>query len=220
LDVTSAAALQVFGQGVHQVEDLIIHQPFVIQKTEKRRVRTSVEKLSENEAQWTIQSQSLQSSDAQWVMHVSGRMSAFVQTTGSTPTLQEVLQDCRHDITAQEHYAVFARQGIPYGPEFKVVRRVKVGTAQVLGEVQLQEKLANNCSQYLMHPALLDGCLQVGNNIITEIIGSQDRNFKLYLPFSFETWQYYGYSGGPVWCLAIHRGARRLDQPIQMDLVL
>ena len=220
LEMSAAAALKIFGEGLHTVEDLIIHQPLIIPPEQTKLVRTSVQKTSDQECQWSIASQVSGDNQNKWVTHVTGKIKAFDQALSQPANLQNVLQNCAREISSQQHYDVFTRQGIPYGNEFKVVRQVKIGSKDVVGEVLLHNKLTASSKQYLMHPALLDGCLQVGNNIISEIISSSGKPFGLYLPFSFESWQFVQYAGGPIWCHAIHRGELRLDQPIQMDLVI
>lgn len=218
LDMSSAAALQVYGKGIHKVEDLIIHQPLVIKKNETRQLNTTVELSGNNESSWTIRSRS--QVDENWVLHVSGRFAAFSYSASDVPNLKSILEETPREMTAKDHYSNFAKQGIPYGPAFKVVKQLRIGSEQILGEIELPAKLLQSQSQYLMHPALLDGCLQVGNGIITELIGFGGLPARLFLPFSFESWEFVQYSGGPVWCLATYHGERHLDQPIRMDLIL
>ncbi len=58
-----------------------------------------------------------------------------------------------------EHYAQCRQLGLHYGPAFQGLRSLVPGAGQAWGEVQLPSHVA--ADGYLLHPALLDACLQV-----------------------------------------------------------
>lgn len=58
-------------------------------------------------------------------------------------------------------YVRFAAVGIDFGETFRSVRSVWSGNREALGKVILPEAARNSLTGYMVHPVVLDGCLQV-----------------------------------------------------------
>ncbi|ACA14749.1 Beta-ketoacyl synthase [Methylobacterium sp. 4-46] len=100
---------------------------------------------------------------APWTSHASGR----IEILGAEPAAAAAAPDalrarCPEVLTADHCFATFAAQGIAYGPGFRGVTRVLRGRREALGEVVWPEELAAGPRPaYILHPAILDACIQV-----------------------------------------------------------
>ncbi|MBX3611473.1 MAG: type I polyketide synthase [Hydrogenophaga sp.] len=99
--------------------------------------------------------------EVEWKLHVSA---AFAVTPLAAPAMVQrasLLGEAatRHDV--QDYYERLAMQGAHYGPAFRCITAVESEGPSVLGRVALPAELAASATSYLVHPALLDACLQL-----------------------------------------------------------
>ena len=99
-------------------------------------------------------------------------------------------------VTGEEFYRALAREGLTYGPSFQGVRHVWRREGEAVARVEAPETLAAEAGDYLLHPALLDACLQVFESTITVADGQPD---DIYLLRGVEEVRVYGARPGRVW---------------------
>ncbi|HEY0790747.1 MAG TPA: SDR family NAD(P)-dependent oxidoreductase, partial [Chthoniobacterales bacterium] len=87
----------------------------------------------------------------------------------------------------QDLYSRFAHAGVVYGPWFQTIEHLSVGEDEVVGELTLDPAAAPELELYALHPALLDGALQVATGFLLA-----DADVKPLLPFSVERVQVFG----------------------------
>lgn len=112
--------------------------------------------------------------DTTWTRHASG------QATITDTALADVWTwECPNSLDLNAHYLTCAQQGLHYGEQFQTLRQLRQGTEQAWGQLQLADEMG--IDTYLIHPTLLDGCLQMAMALIPE-------NYKqnTYLPFAIE----------------------------------
>jgi acyl transferase domain-containing protein len=97
-----------------------------------------------------------------WRLHASCLLAAAdasaPQAPGTLASLQSRLHTAR-DVAG--YYERLAEQGAHYGPAFRAISEIRRSGPEALGRVQLSEPLAAAAPQWLLHPALLDACLQL-----------------------------------------------------------
>ncbi len=96
-----------------------------------------------------------------WSEHASGKLIA--QEPGLPPDrvdLQPLQEMLTETVEATELYEACHQRGLEYGPHFQAVRSLRTGDGQALGEVRIADRLSEQAADYLLHPALLDACLQ------------------------------------------------------------
>jgi len=96
-----------------------------------------------------------------WSEHASGKLMA--QERGSAPDrvdLQTLRKTLTESVEATELYEACHERGLEYGPQFQAVRSLRTGDGQSLGEVRIADHLSEQATDYLLHPSLLDACLQ------------------------------------------------------------
>src|SRR6266700_1144300 len=80
-------------------------------------------------------------------------------------------------------YAACARMGLVYGPAFQAISAIHRGNGQVLAQLRLPGPVADQTRDYVLHPSLMDGALQVAVGLIDG--GPEPRQTRL--PFALET---------------------------------
>lgn len=93
--------------------------------------------------------------------------------------LEEIRQRCNNTRNGRESYEVFRKLGLVYGESYQVMQDIQYNEQESLVVLQLPKKRRESLSDYVLHPALMDGALQA-------VTGIQSKNeiSTLYLPFS------------------------------------
>ena len=112
--------------------------------------------LEEKTARWEIYSADKQ----QWQLHSSGEVTTL-ETEPNAPqlnSLQQSFNNKRQDVS--QHYYQCQQRDINYGASFQGIKQLWSKPNKALSEISLPHSLIDN-QQYLLHPALLDACLQI-----------------------------------------------------------
>lgn len=99
--------------------------------------------------------------EALWPEHAAGKLIA--QEKDPPPhrvDLQPLQETLTEIVAAAELYEACHQRGLEYGPQFQAVRSLRTGDGQSLGEVRVADRLSEQAAEYLLHPTLLDACLQ------------------------------------------------------------
>ena len=96
-----------------------------------------------------------------------------------------------------ELYEACHQRGLEYGPQFQAVRSLRTGDGQSLGEVRIADHLSEQAADYLLHPSLLDACLQT----LAAALKLDDVSSAL-LPVGIDQMQVYIAGGSSVWSRA------------------
>jgi len=113
-----------------------------------------------------------------WTHHVTATARSAGRTQApATVGLAEARAACADEVDRLAFYERLAAHGLDFGPAFHSVARIWRGRSAALGEIRLDESLADEVSRYPFHPVLLDGCVQV-------IAAAVEESGGLYLPFS------------------------------------
>jgi acyl transferase domain-containing protein/NADPH:quinone reductase-like Zn-dependent oxidoreductase/acyl carrier protein len=101
-------------------------------------------------------------------------------------------------IDGAELYRRFAAHGLIYGPAFQGVAEVWAGKDEALGRIVAPEVIVSELSEYRIHPALLDACLQI---TLATIPDQQDeRSQVVFVPSKAERIRFYGGGERIAWC--------------------
>jgi acyl transferase domain-containing protein len=96
-----------------------------------------------------------------WSDHAAGKLIA--QEGGPAPDridLQKLRNTLTEKVEVAHLYNACHQRGLEYGPQFQAVRSLLTGDGQSLGEVRVADELSEQAAAYLLHPSLLDACLQ------------------------------------------------------------
>ncbi|MHB8974800.1 MAG: SDR family NAD(P)-dependent oxidoreductase [Pirellulaceae bacterium] len=148
------------GFKVLDVRDLKIRRPLALADDQSGRVQVVLTPDGSGFSCRILQWSPGQWSPGQWHTHATCRLEAETDDTsdvwgdGSPPT-----DPVGTERAVAAHYANCRAVGLEYGPAFQGLRRLVAGDGRAWGHVQLPEHLDPH--GYLVHPALLDACLQV-----------------------------------------------------------
>lgn len=155
VEMALAASARWFGQESHQIEDIEIRAPLVLEREHARTVQFL---LTPEDGSFVIRSRLRLSSDP-WTVNAVGRLLGAVlrrpppEPAGTTPPFHDV-----RPIGAEEHYRMAERLGLGYGPAFRAVGEIWPGPMQAFARIAAPDDLET--TGYLLHPVWLDACFQ------------------------------------------------------------
>jgi myxalamid-type polyketide synthase MxaB len=142
----------------------------------------------------------------------------MVQEPGSAPervdlrSLQETLTE---SVEATELYEACRQRGLEYGPQFRAVRSLRTGDGQSLGEVRMADHLSEQAADYLLHPSLLDACLQT----LAAALKLDDISSAL-LPVGIDQMRVYMAGESSVWSRAQITSNTKAGKSITADIAI
>jgi acyl transferase domain-containing protein/acyl carrier protein len=154
-----------------------------------------------------------------WTTHASAKVA--IATRPSQPSLgadslQAIRSRCQAHLPRAELYRKLRELGIEYGPAFQTVDEVSTAFGEAIGRVRLPPGVT---TAFELHPALLDGCLQIHAAALLASQGQRDD--ATYLPVGFSEIRLHTRPGSALWS---HVSVRDLveDSPetIAADLTL
>lgn len=172
LEIALAAAARAFGPGPHVIESFAVQQAMFLSEVSSRIVQTSLS--SEQYGACMVECYSMsgdRAGDAKWTLHARGKV-----CRGNSVTLDdrssrraEVDQIRRDQVDAksrQEFYELVAARELVYGESFQVLGESVRTHDAAIAMVELPASVRQQLGQYHLHPALLDGCLQVAAQVV------------------------------------------------------
>jgi acyl transferase domain-containing protein/acyl carrier protein len=217
MEMALAAAAAVFGAGPHVLHALTLHQALALDERAERTVQLNLTERGLEEASfqiWSLASEDpcageLSSSppargfEATWVLHASGNLRA-VRAAAVTPALAalapEALCARLRSASVEAHYERLEARGILLGASFRGLRDLFLGDGEALGRIDLPPSSDDEHDAYALHPAILDGCLQVLGALMADEDGPSAEPLRI--PTGVERAQIHVRRGHRVWCYA------------------
>jgi malonyl CoA-acyl carrier protein transacylase len=133
-----------------------------------------------------------------WILHVSGKLITQVkQSPNKTMDLATLKNQCQQEISLQLLYQRHIQQNIDYGPSFFAIDQLWRNETAALGKICLPEPVKFEVNDYLIHPILLDACLQILDATLMD-----DDHHNTYVPVGVERLQMYARASSVIWCYA------------------
>jgi acyl transferase domain-containing protein/thioesterase domain-containing protein len=182
LEMAAAALRRGSRGGPVELRDVFFLTPLMLSQNETRDVRIQLTPEQENAQKSDRFRFAIFSRIDAWVEHATGtvadctlREPAKVDRAAIAARLREeaiVFDAVRR--TRQERHLVF-------GPRWRSLKRILIGSHEGLAEVQLDERFSADLSSFAMHPALLD--LATGASLY--VTAEYDQSADLFLPISY-----------------------------------
>jgi acyl transferase domain-containing protein/NAD(P)-dependent dehydrogenase (short-subunit alcohol dehydrogenase family)/acyl carrier protein len=214
LELALSAIHDHFHANVFELKDVVIQAAMPLSRDGLRTVQTLLQ--SEEEKQGSFKLFSLPENSEEWTLHASGKFLASNEIEPKTAEFQieDLQRQLTETISADAHYQAFLMRGNEFGPGFQGIRKIwrNNETHQVLGQIQLPDKLASEIASYQFHPALLDACLQV----LTEVLPSIS---DTYLPIGLDGVRVFARPGADLWSYAqLHHDGDLRGDTVSADL--
>ena len=191
VEIASAAAHQRFGPGSVAMKDIEFHRPVFLPEGNIPTIQVILAPAADEQASFRIYSctGANEPSVNSWILHASGMVAVQAEhsllSAAREALARELQHRCLETVPGPEYYRRLSDRGIQYGPVFQSVSQLWIGGNDVLGELRIATYSNREFDDYELHPALVDGCLQVlgaGVTTKTPTSGNQD----LYLPTRIE----------------------------------
>jgi len=168
LEIVLAAAVHLFKNPPITIEDIDIREPLILTKEDFIAVQLVFTKSSDaNGTPFKFISKNGTDEDREdnWKINFTGTISAGrpkKSGAGKTdPDLKTVALQCQQDLDVGVYYKELSNRGLQFGSRFKSLVELKHCDYEALGRIELPQQLTEGNSGYLMHPVLLDGCMQI-----------------------------------------------------------
>lgn len=212
LDTLLACAQVVLRSEAVRVDDVVVQEALLLDDDDSGRVlQAVVEPARDGGHAVTLCSQAAkcEAGDA-WLTHVQARLLPDAAGPTARLDLAALQARCDQPIAPMDFYAGLERRGLDFGAGFRAIRRLSHGAGQAgvateaLGEIELADDLASDGGGWLMHPVLLDGCLQVmAAAIDTAAPAEAADDAVLYLPIGIASYRLRARPGQRCWCHAV-----------------
>lgn len=184
LELAMAAGSQVNSEQL-AVTDLMIHRPVSWESTESCRLQVILAPAVNG-----YDCRIVRREERNWQTAAECRI-VQIETPVADGWLVKEMPDLTSVAFAadvQEHYLRCRNVGVDYGQCFQGIRRLVKGDREAWGEIVAPDVLLN-CSDYVLHPALLDSCFQVS------AAAMQEEFSRAWLPVSVASYQVIRSSG-------------------------
>ncbi|MCP5150267.1 MAG: SDR family NAD(P)-dependent oxidoreductase [Chromatiales bacterium] len=156
VEMALAAGRTAHPHGPLQIDLLEIRAPLVLDDGDTRDVRST---LAED-GTFRVEARP-RLSQAAWTTHATCRVTPAALARAPEPTSLRDLLDRGRRVTSRQHYHMTDAVGLVYGPAFRGVVEVRVGTREARARIGVPESLTGPRDGYIVHPTALDACLQV-----------------------------------------------------------
>ncbi|MFJ2249370.1 amino acid adenylation domain-containing protein [Streptomyces sp. NPDC087862] len=150
-------AVRTLTGGTHVVlTDIEFRKALFLPEGEDRAVRLT---LSSQSAAFTIASAG--QDEGSRAVHASGVVRSGQPRPAGLPTDTEALRArTRRRLGGEDCYAALAALGYHYGPAFRAIEEVWIGSGEVLARLRPPSVIGDDAAGYHIHPVLLDACFQ------------------------------------------------------------
>jgi acyl transferase domain-containing protein/acyl carrier protein len=164
LEMAAAAGFNLLGTRALVVKDISIDQALIIPPEQTASVQVVLSPEAPGEYGFKVFGFIGKDMDPPvWTCHVSGRLTGGSPGTGlSRVDLAGLQARCARELSVEEHYRRCEQSGLYYGVDFRGIEQLWQGEGEALGLVRLAGDSAAEAAGYILHPALLDSCFQVG----------------------------------------------------------
>ncbi|MFB1483790.1 type I polyketide synthase [Corallococcus sp. RDP092CA] len=182
LDMALAAGKALLGTSELVLRDVLIQHAMVLPQGTARTVQTVLSPPEGDSLRFRILSAPEGAEDPEWTLHASGTVRRREPSDALPPVDLKALQATLTDeLPAESYYRTAREHGVDYGPAFQGIERLWRRPREALARVRFPDGNAHEEAGYVLHPVLLDGCLQV----LASAFEDDGRN-EPYLPVGFE----------------------------------
>jgi acyl transferase domain-containing protein/acyl carrier protein len=197
VEMASAAAQQALGSQSIALTDVEFHRALFLPDGASTTIQVIVATAADGSASFQIHSSSVQGGP--WTLHASGKASSQpLSSIFEEESPAEFQLRSSEKISGLDYYRQLSENAIQYGPFFQTLTQLWLDDKTVLGELRIPD---GDFNAYQLHPAILDGCLQVlGAAVATEAkrIGKQG----IYIPTRIGRLRVLSRPGAHLWCRA------------------
>ena len=162
VELAAQAGREVLGADAVLVEDLVIADALVLPVDRECLLQAVVAAQGEGAVSVQIFSREVGGEETAWRRHATAVVRSSSQTgaTAAQRTLADARQGCLEPASVADYYEQLRHCGIEFGAAFRGIAELARGEFEAVGLVA-PSLTDPDIAGYGIHPALLDGCLQV-----------------------------------------------------------
>jgi amino acid adenylation domain-containing protein len=196
VELMLAAARETLPDQAWELEEIAFHDALILSEDAIQFVQTSVDT-----GRGIVEIKSrMRNEDGDWVLRASGRLRAW---SGAEPKLKpwtpEIEPPAHFERT--RFYRELRAEGHEFGPAFQGVETIWRERGQVLGRIGLPQA-AGTCSDYLLHPSVLDSCFQVIRGF-RDFDQKEEHSHTLALPIAIRRLRFFRKPGAAMFSRAV-----------------
>jgi len=196
LELALAAGRQQLHSARLTIHDLAIRQVLLVDRPIS--LQTLLEPIDDGYRFSILSCPEAEQHQGPWTLHAEGVVSLSHDNPDEAPAdrlaATAMAVDSELDIAA--YYQSYRQQGLDYGPRFQGIRSLSVRDRTVSGLITLASADSDEAGRYLLHPALLDSCLQLLKAALPE------SNNQRYLPVGLAQLALYRSGADAAYCQA------------------
>ncbi|HVK63791.1 MAG TPA: SDR family NAD(P)-dependent oxidoreductase [Polyangium sp.] len=199
VEMALSAAIEAYGHEAYVVEDIAFERMLALPPHGVRIVQTTLSE--QNEGYASLQISSRMPTDKTWVRHATAGLrkgERAAPPTQGNEALSAIQARCPTPMSAAEYYPRVQERGVEFGPSFRGIERLWIGTGEVIGRVRLPEEGVEEASAYQLHPALLDACFQVLGGLWLDQESAAGKE-KVHVSVGVERTRFEGRPGPALW---------------------
>ncbi|NUO83608.1 polyketide synthase dehydratase domain-containing protein, partial [candidate division KSB1 bacterium] len=220
LEIAAAAAVEAFGNAIHDVKNFVIQEALVLSEGETAKLHLVIKRNDAGAASFQIFSAAQRGEEngqSVWRLHAQGQVALAAEAnTPKQVALDELRKRCATEISVADYYETMRASGMEYGPNFRGITQLYRGDGEALAELHLPEDVGGEAGAYHLHPALLDACFQILGAALP-----REMEAEAYLPINVERFQLYREGQTELWChLALAQSLQVKPETLRGNLVM
>ena len=196
IEIALKAAKQVFGPGMHSIQNFVVQTALTLPEEGYRTVQIVIKPAQNHYAAFQISS--FEEKTQSWTLHVSGQIEEqnkkLLEPGGHHLDTASVRFRCTEEISSSDYYAQLARLGLEFGSSFQGIDQIWRRDGEALGTIRLPQELEGQDSLYQFHPAFLDACFHLLGAALPD-----NGDEKAYLLIGIENFHLYRQPGRLLW---------------------
>ena len=167
MDIALAAATHVFETDEISVESLQLPKALFLD-TRQKTIITQLSGNSTTRKKLEIYSRPSDADESEaWELNAVASVAANQNTNLHPPQSGDhVIASKIRELDSTEFYELVTDRGLNYGPQYQVIDRLYRNEDSAFAETDLTEKVLAEQHEYILHPAVGDGCLQTMTGVV------------------------------------------------------
>lgn len=201
VELAMAAAGEVFGNRSICVKNVILTRTLPLSEDQEVPIQVAITESATGLATFKIfslQPYSQDSKNPEWTLHATGDLSEALSDDAGFLNLPEVQKRCHSRVEIDSHYLSLRSRGLEFGASFQGVEELWQAPGEALALISAPASIAGESEHYIVHPALLDACLQPVAAVLPGA-GTSTSELQTYLPQRLDSFQLYNRPGQRLW---------------------
>lgn len=221
MELALAAAQRTFTTPNVCVKNMVLAQALVLSEKQRMPIQVVLTDTGSGTATFRIFScpTKMTGTHSEWTLHATGDI--FTEDASNQPEpldLSNLQKRCRNKIESSSHYASLQARGLEFGPAFHGIEELWEQPGEVLGRITVPSSVADEIGEYLIHPAVLDACLQPVGAALPASDSPISEPYT-YLPQRLESFRFFGQIGNRLWShVTVRKGVQAAGNEITVDI--